>query len=76
MILCKHCGLAEGAHHEYEALMPEGCQCDPGTWEGSLGVPICAELTWPKDDSHPPGYCMTCEHDMACHGKVDRCPSK
>ena len=61
--LCKHCGLSEDEHHEYEAVMPVGCVCDPGEW-GDNVTDICAEY-----DGDGTTVCTTCEHDMECHAE-------
>ena len=61
---CKHCGLSEHEHHEFEAsiVVPDGCICDPGTWDGYKPTGICPAY---KGDGNV--YCITCEHDKACH---------
>ena len=60
-ILCRHCGLREDEHHEFEALMPAGCQCAPGEW---------LDEVWQVCDQYLGDgikYCLRCEHDPACH---------
>ena len=62
---CKHCGLPEEDHHEFEAAvtMPGGCVCDPGTWDGANNITkIC-----PMYVGNGVSYCDTCEHDKGCH---------
>ena len=59
--VCKHCGLPEWAHHDYEPSMPDGCVCDPGEWGDEVRVP-CAEYLGDGQQ-----YCTRCEHDSACH---------
>jgi len=58
--VCKHCRLPADQHHEYEPVMPPGCQCDPGEW-GDTVLDVC--------DRHQGNgeYCERCEHDQACH---------
>ena len=68
-IVCKHCGKTRSEHCEFEALMPEGCECDPGTWDadgdgGNIG-PVCESFVGDNTDRH----CSRCEHDFACHKK-------
>ena len=61
---CKHCRQDESEHHDFEAIKtPEGCVCDPWTWEPSPVLPICAKY---KGNGHQ--NCEECEHDMDCHG--------
>lgn len=60
---CKICGKSPDEHHEFQAEMPDGCVCDPGTWPFAERPPICDE------HQGPPGkYCTRCEHDFRCHG--------
>ena len=62
--ICKHCGKTEDEHcHDgFEQKMPDGCQCDPGTW-GDV-KPICAEY---RPAAGADSYCASCEHDAGCH---------
>lgn len=59
--LCRICGLPEDEHHEFEAAMPEGCQCLPGEWSDTV-TPICERYV-----GDGTCYCRTCEHDRVCH---------
>lgn len=60
---CMHCGKPESEHHEFEAAfqMPAGCVCDPGEWSDNVPPPC------DKYDGDGNQYCLTCEHDNACH---------
>lgn len=62
-ILCSECGRPADEHHEFVPRMPDGCQCDAGTW-GDTVAPVCDQFT-----GDPHEYCKTCEHDFACHPK-------
>ena len=42
--------------------MPDGCVCDPETWESYEMTPICDSY-----DGSPGEYCWRCEHEKACH---------
>lgn len=72
MIICKHCGLPEDAHHEFEAKMPDGCLCNPGEWVGDR-TPICDKFE--GDDAHG-SRCTNCEHDRECHAQPHPSPSQ
>ena len=65
MRICKHCGLPESDHHEFESTltMPVGCVCDAGTWDGAAFIPRVCENYVGTGVS----YCENCEHDKACH---------
>jgi hypothetical protein len=59
--ICKHCGLPEESHHDFELRMPNGCQCDPFEWGGNIPIPCDA---YQGDGAQ---HCVRCEHDRACH---------
>lgn len=64
---CKHCGIEESSHCEFEAAFerPHGCNCEPRDWGNPSKIPaVCA--AW-KDDPVETGYCLTCEHERECH---------
>ena len=58
--VCKHCGGAEEAHHDYEPSMPDGCVCPPGEW-GRTVTDVCREYIGSGSD------CERCQHDEECH---------
>lgn len=61
--ICKICGQAEDEHHEPEWLEPpDGCVCDPLTWDVSPLPPICEKY---KGDGEQ--NCERCEHEKGCH---------
>lgn len=60
--ICRVCGEREQAHHEYEPTMPDGCQCDPGSWDDDV-TEVCAAYV-----GDPGKGCDRCEHDERCHG--------
>lgn len=60
---CKHCGLTEGEHHEFERVTPDGCVCIPRVWAQLKRIPpVCKDYT--GEDGN---YCEKCEHEKACH---------
>ena len=59
--VCKHCGLPEEDHHDYEPSMPDGCVCDPNEWGDNVPAP-CAEYLGDGQQ-----HCNRCDHDRACH---------
>lgn len=59
--VCKHCGLPEEDHHDYEPAMPDGCVCNPGEWGVNVPDP-CHEYQGDGEQ-----YCKRCQHDKACH---------
>jgi hypothetical protein len=59
--VCKHCGLPEEDHHDYEPSMPDGCVCDPNEWGDNVPAP-CAEYLGDGQQ-----HCKRCDHDRACH---------
>jgi len=58
--VCKYCGKPEWKHHDFVAVMPPDCVCDPGEWGENIPKP-CKKY---KGDE---GRCETCEHDKECH---------
>lgn len=65
---CKHCGKAREDHHDFEMWsVPEGCQCDAGTWLPDTPGYICHGY-----QGNGTEYCMCCCHDMACHEKEEK----
>jgi len=61
MIVCKHCGLPESEHHQFERAMPNGCVCKPGWWIDEPGE-VCNSYV-----SGWSGTCKTCSHEKECH---------
>lgn len=59
--LCRHCGALEAAHHVFDPIMPSGCQCDPGEWDGVMNA-VCGTFVGEAGK-----YCEECEHDESCH---------
>lgn len=59
---CAICGKAESEHHDFVSrIMPEGCKCDPGTWDDDVRK-ICYDHLGGESE-----YCARCGHDKACH---------
>jgi len=46
-----------------QEVLPYGCQCEDGTWEGYDKVPTVCE----SFNSDLLGYCKTCGHGEDCH---------
>lgn len=59
-IVCKHCGLPQEDHHEFDPQMPDGCVCDPFAWFGTID-PVCGNYI--GED----GECAVCAHEKGCH---------
>ena len=69
-IVCRICGLPEDEHCIFEPMtMPDGCVCDPGSWDTETVTPICKKYKRPADDAYENAYCLNCEHDKRCHAK-------
>lgn len=63
--VCKNCGRPESEHCTFEpAVIPEGCQCDLGSWWPNNPGPICQSHSHPDE---PHTNCANCEHNYACH---------
>ena len=61
--VCRICGVAEDEHHAPEWIeVPDGCVCDPLTWDNNVIPPPCNEY-----NGNGTTYCETCEHDRECH---------
>ena len=66
--ICRYCGRTEDEHCIFEPFdLPPGCQCDPNTWGNATVKPICSKFMAPNFGM----YCTVCEHDEACHLKMD-----
>ena len=61
---CKHCGLEENEHHDFEATMPDGCVCPPNEWVDTVPQPCDAY------EGDGVSNCTKCEHDAECHKKT------
>jgi hypothetical protein len=62
-MICKHCGLPEDQHHDFERKMPKGCCCDPYEWATDRPVSsICSKYV-----GNGKGPCKNCEHSPGCH---------
>jgi len=66
MSICRICGRPEEDHHVFDGgpLFPEGCVCDPYTWNNEEISPICEKYV-----GNGLTYCERCEHDLGCHVK-------
>lgn len=62
---CRHCDRPRDEHHEFDPKMPDGCVCDPGTWQPHVPGPACE-----AHQGDPLEYCERCEHEHACHEMV------
>ena len=59
---CKICGELENDHHTPDWIeVPDGCVCDPMTWEDNIPAPC------EKYAGNGVQNCLKCEHDKACH---------
>ena len=65
---CRHCGLPESEHHDYEpaVVLPEGCICDAREWANPVH-PICPAYRCIDSGDR----CVACEHDEACHKRTE-----
>ena len=63
---CVTCGRPEDEHHPFvAAVVPSGCQCEPGEWRDPLDVPpVCVAFV---ESEGGETVCGTCEHDRECH---------
>jgi hypothetical protein len=61
--VCRFCGEPEDEHHEPEWIeVPDGCVCNPLTWDKDVIPPSCAEYV-----GNGRTNCERCEHDKECH---------